>query len=153
MYLACDELFKWHERSVEPLREWLKLDGFLLYAWVLPALLVTAVVGLLYARFLFHLPPVTRWRFLLAGTLFVGGAVGMEMVGGKVHEMAGYGTPAYAFVSHVEEVMEMSGVIVFVHALLAYAKSLSEPMRLAGRMICLTNAPSPAPAANPQGAV
>src|SRR5688572_24749726 len=94
VYLSCDELFKWHERTVEPLRAWLNLtDGFLLYTWVVPAVVLVALVAALYARFFFRLPPDARRLFACAAALYVGGALGMEIVGGKLHTELGYAAP------------------------------------------------------------
>ena len=136
VYLFCDEVFKWHERTVEPLRRWLDLGGFFLYAWVVPAALLVVLVGLLYIRFLLHLPKPTRRLFILAGALYVAGAMGMEMIGGKIHSQGGYGTMRYAAIATIEEVLEMTAVIVFVYALLTYANEhLAEPLRIAGRRI------------------
>ena len=102
----------------------------LLYAWVVPGLVLVGAVFLLYARFLWRLPPRTRWRFLVAGGLYVGGALGMELLGGKLHTELGYNTPWYIAAAQLEEVLEMSGVIVFIDALLSYASAhLAGPLR------------------------
>jgi hypothetical protein len=39
------------------------------------------VLALLYFLFVWQLPRVTRARFIVAGLLFVGGALGFEMLG------------------------------------------------------------------------
>lgn len=140
LYLACDEHFKLHERTIDPLRAWLNIrEGVLRYAWVIPGAAVVALVALAYARFWFRLPRDTRWRFALAAVLFVGGALGMELVAGRVHTDFGYNSLPYIAAAQVEEVLEMAGVIVFMHALLRHAAVHVEgPLRL-GRVAVRVN--------------
>ena len=53
-----------------------------------------------------------RWLFLSAGALFVGGAIGMEMLAGVIFDAAGsyeagLGSLARSFAQAVEEMLEM----------------------------------------------
>jgi len=71
-----------------------------------------------YAPFVARLDARTRRLFVVSGALFVGGALGMEFVQGWHDGLYGRdGTTA--LITTVEEVLEMSGVTVFVYALLA----------------------------------
>lgn len=133
-YLCCDEMFRGHEHSIEFVRNRLRLDGFLFYAWVVPGAVFVLLVALVYVRFVFYLPGDVRALFVLAAVLYVGGALGMELVGGKMNVEYGHSSPQHAVAAQVEEVLEMSGVIVFIHALLTYARShLDGPLGFAGR--------------------
>lgn len=55
--------------------------------------------------------------------MFVGGALGMEMVGGQYADSFGGGTPVYMAITSIEESLEMFGIVVFVYALLTYIRS------------------------------
>lgn len=120
--LSFDEALSFHERAIGPLRDLFHTTGFLYYAWVMPAAIFVAVVLLGYLKFLIALPKTTRRLFLTAGSLFVGGAVVMEMVGGKVLSMH---LPEMAYILAVtcEEFLEMLGIVIFLYALLSYLKS------------------------------
>lgn len=123
--LAADELLAYHERMIIPLRDALGIErGPLYYAWVIPALVfVLAVAGLLM-RFLSELDPRTRRSFLLAGALFLGGALLFEMLSGAAATYRGEESPdvVWSVVSLVtiEEVLEMLGASVFLVSLLDY---------------------------------
>ena len=57
--------------------------------------------------------------FVAAGALFVGGAVGVEMIQSFIsfHEIGG---GAMAFSLLIEESLEMFGVVLFIYALTSY---------------------------------
>ena len=78
------------------------------------------ILGLLFLKFLLRLPPLTRWSFLGAGAVYLGGAIGIEMIGGRYAESHGDENLTYQLLTHLEESMEMAGMIVFIHALLRY---------------------------------
>jgi hypothetical protein len=88
---------------------------------VIPYGLLALAVAASYARFLLHLPPRTRTLFLVAGGLYVGGALGMEMVAGVLAGIPGWGTEGnLRYAVPVEELCEMLGVVMFIHVLLSY---------------------------------
>jgi len=89
-------------------------------SWGILGGVVAAVFGLAYLRFLRDLPAFTRWRFLAAGVLFVGGAVGVEMATDWYDDRDLLDTLSYNLWTAVEEGLEMTGVVVFLHALLGY---------------------------------
>jgi hypothetical protein len=57
---------------------------------------------------------------MLAAFLYIGGALGMEMVGSYIAEWQGQQNLLYALVATTEEVIEMIGIIVFIYGLLYY---------------------------------
>ena len=71
-----------------------------------------------YVRFLFHLPRGTRIRVALAGALFVGGALGVELVLGVWAEAHGEDNFVWEMLGLVEESMELMGSSLFLYALL-----------------------------------
>ncbi|WP_121967558.1 hypothetical protein [Leptolyngbya sp. BC1307] len=62
------------------LQSLLNTEGFLHFAWVIPAAFLVVVFLLGYVRFILALLKRMRRLFLIAGSTFVGGALGMEMV-------------------------------------------------------------------------
>lgn len=120
--LSADEAASLHEMAVKPLRTLLHARGLLHFTWVVPGAAFVLAVGLAYLRFLLHLPALTRRRFVVAGGLFVGGALGMELAGGWAADFAGQESLLYAAMATIEETLEMAGLVVFVHALLCHLR-------------------------------
>jgi hypothetical protein len=80
--MAMDETLQVHELSSAALRAALGISaGPLHQAWVVPAMGFLAVFGAMYLRFVFALPARSRNLFVLAGAVYVAGALGMEMAG------------------------------------------------------------------------
>lgn len=117
-YLSIDEAVAIHEMLNEPLRQSLHAGGFLHYPWVLAGAAGVLAVGAAYWRFLLHLSPHVRRQVVIAAAVFVGGALGMEMVSAKFASSLGTGTLPYGLASLAEEFMEMTGVALFFRALL-----------------------------------
>jgi hypothetical protein len=120
--LSIDETCSLHEQLSAVLeRSSLHLHGFLRFAWVVPGLVFACAVGLVYLRFLWHLPRSMRIRFIVSGAIYVGGAVGMEMVGAKYADRFGDDNLMFQVFSTIEELMEMVGIAMFMIALLDHA--------------------------------
>ena len=95
--------------------------GIFRWGWVLFAMAAVVAVGLAYLRFFLALPPRFRRLFFSAAALFVGGAVGCEMLGAaQWRDDAGWQSLSYALTSSLEETLEMCGIAVLVYALLSY---------------------------------
>ncbi|MEP2829926.1 hypothetical protein [Parvibaculum sp.] len=120
--LSVDEATGVHEVLIEPLRSGLALDGFLHFGWVIPGAVVVAMLGLFYLPFLLALPSRTRLMFFGAGLLYVGGALGMEIVGGKLLTLYGEESFPYQLAYCVEEIMEILGATLFAASLLGHLK-------------------------------
>ena len=118
-YLACDETSGLHEMMNKPAVSLLHPSGIFHFAWVIPGIVIVILLGLAYLRFLIGLPPETRRRFILAACLYVGGAIGVEMIGARHIESVGDDL-AYGYIVALEEAMEMFGAITFIYALLKY---------------------------------
>lgn len=135
LYLSLDEFLSFHEGMSEPLRSAFDTSGFLYFSWVIPGAIFTLICLLLFLRFLTHLPAKTRRLFLIAGTIFVSGAIGMEVVDGKYASFYGEQNMTFAILTSIEEFLEMLGIIVFIYALLLYISSYIKGVGLRIRII------------------
>jgi hypothetical protein len=111
-----------HERMSAPLKAVIPATGFLLHTWVVMGMLFTSIIALFYVRFILHLPSETRRRVLLAATLYVGGALGMEILRGPYNEVYGAKHMTAELMKSFEELCQMSGIVVFIYTLLLYVK-------------------------------
>lgn len=59
-------------------------------------------------------------RFGLAGTIYILGAVGFEMIGGVVIHYFKANSQPFFWAYTIEESLEMLGIILFIYALLNY---------------------------------
>jgi hypothetical protein len=126
--LSVDEGASIHERMLDRLiHRWLEATGYLDYAlsvigtaWVLGGVLFALIVFLLFWHFLQHLPLTTKALFLIAGAMYIAGAIGLEAVGGQYLARHGGNTLTYSMMVAVEEGLEMFGVVVFLYALMLY---------------------------------
>jgi hypothetical protein len=98
-------------------------NGYFYFPWVVCGVFVSTLVGALFIPFLARLTAVTRWRFIVAGTVFLGGTLGMEMVGAKYASTHGTENPGFVTCVTIEETLEMVGVALFIRALLLYIEA------------------------------
>ena len=131
-YLSIDEFVEIHEllTAVPGLGN---LHGLLYYGWVVPAAFVVLAFALSYLKFLFHLPMTTRIKVALAGALFVGGALGVELILGAWTETHDEDNFVWAMIGLVEESMEIMGSSLFLYALLEYLGRAAPDLRITVR--------------------
>ena len=122
LFLATDETITIHEHLNKPFKALLgkESSGLFTFAWVVPGMIIVAALGLTFWKFLFKLPEKTKNAFILAGAFYIGGAIGVEMLGANYAEKHGLVNLNYAFFTIVEETFEMVGIILFIRALLIY---------------------------------
>lgn len=121
LYLSMDEGAVIHEIAAEWLQTNLTLTGFLTFGWQMVAAPLVILFGLIYLRFLLRLPLRTRSLFILAGLVYVGGALIVEGISANQWDIGGGLSFEYLAIATVEECCEMLGVVIFIYALLAYA--------------------------------
>lgn len=123
LFLSLDESLMIHEGLIEKLRTQLDTSGFLYFAWVIPYAAGLIIFLLVYIRFLINLPYRTRLLFIIAGIVYVSGAMGLELIGGKYYELYGDQSLSFTILFTIEEILEMAGVVVFIYALTSYMDS------------------------------
>ena len=115
--------------------------GWLYYAWVIPYGLAALALVALLAPWLLRLEPKLRKGLIISGSIYVFGAVFLEMAGGKVATISDFRPPSdfpwmpcslygdpigcwlflnpiYITLYTLEEIFEMSGLILCIHFLL-----------------------------------
>jgi MFS family permease len=123
-YIAIDELESIHERFGAVLHSLLHTSGIFYFAWIIAAILILAVLGLVLLGFLQRLPADTRKRFLVAGIVYITGAVGGDLVGGAYISAHGNGLGwPYVLEYHVEETMEMLAIAYFIYSILRHIET------------------------------
>jgi hypothetical protein len=122
LYMSADEAMSFHERWTGSVRNlWGDENlGIFYFAWVIPGIAIVLVLALFFLRFTFRLSARTRLTFLIAATLYIGGAIGVELVGAQFAELHGTGNLIYSMIATVEESLEMGGVIIFVWGLVVF---------------------------------
>ncbi len=130
-YLSLDEAFSFHEILIIPsVRESLHLNPIFFQTWVIPGAILLGVFIFKYFKFWLHLPHKTRYLFLISAVFYVSGALGMEMVGGLLRVDFGRRSLVTLTGIVLEESLEMTGIVIFIYALLAYLSSLKENFKL-----------------------
>lgn len=119
VYLSMDEALAIHERAIGPVSAIIPVGGLLYFAWVVPGALAVLIVGLVYLRFLAGQPRRLSRYMVIAGSIYVGGSLILEMVGGLLYETYGPGVRT-DLVSMLEEVAEMGGIVLYIYALTAH---------------------------------
>jgi len=119
--LSLDEAVGIHDRVNYLLSPMTGTSGIFTHFWVIPWSVFVLLFLLAYLKFFFALPTRIKWLFLGAGGLYVGGALGMEMILGY---MASEGVAERWVRLEVltEEFLEMTGAIVFLYALMGYCE-------------------------------
>ncbi|KGM56271.1 hypothetical protein N800_08710 [Lysobacter daejeonensis GH1-9] len=124
--MAVDESLSLHERVIEPLRRLLgqafgmEQLGIFYFAWVIPGLLLVAALAVFFVPFLFRLPRRTGVMLFVSAAIYLGGALGIELMEGWWREDQGHRNIVYHAMVSLEEGMEMIGVIVLIHTLLDF---------------------------------
>ena len=131
VYLSLDEAFSFHEIFIIPsLRQALHLNPIFFQTWVIPGAVLVAVFAFKYLKFWLALPQKTRYLFFIAAVVYVSGALGMEMFGGLLIE--DFSRRSFITLAGIvlEEFLEMTGIVIFIYALITYLSSLKESIQL-----------------------
>ena len=89
------------------------------FNWIYVGAALVLAFGLLYLRWLISLPGYLKARILLAGSVYVLGALLFEVLGGYLADETWFNLP-YLAVSLCEEVLEMLGITLMLDAVLTF---------------------------------
>ena len=122
MFAGLDEYAALHENLVPIFASYRDPQGWLYYAWVIPYGIATLVAMAAFFPFWLRLPPATRYYLLTGGAWWIGGALGMEMVGGWLVVNSANPAAALQISTLLEEMMELYGATLLFYAGLMHLK-------------------------------
>lgn len=110
LFLSIDEVAGFHEA----------INSIMDQSWAVPGAFLSLFLLVLFTRLLRSLPSQVSRNFAIAGAIYVGGAIGVELATEPYLYNDQLDTLAYNLWTVVEEGMEMSGVVYFLSALNQY---------------------------------
>jgi hypothetical protein len=113
-FMSMDETISVHEHFAELLLPGMRFDGPFGFAWVVVGLPLVGLALLLYLPFLLRLPRHLAALLLLAGAIYFGGALLLEMLSAYIFA----NRELYYWVALFEEVLEVLGLTALIYALL-----------------------------------
>lgn len=131
MFLSVDELVAFHEL----LGQFKALRGTFYFSWMMVFGPLAAALGLWFIPFLLRLPRTIALPLAFSGVVFLTGAIGFEILGGKIVESITHvpssevtpeqwaivaRTPLYLLEVALEESFEQCGLIIYIYAALRY---------------------------------
>jgi hypothetical protein len=121
-FFSIDEAIGIHERIGFVITDKLNTSGLFFFAWTIPGSIFVFIFLVTFLRFINHLPTKIKYLFLLAGSMYIGGALIVEMYNGFYKSLYG-DSPIYYALTTVEEGMEMLGIVTFIYGLFTYIRS------------------------------
>ena len=120
-WLSVDETASIHEQFGKIGKTFRLNSDYLYYSWIIPYILFAIIAFFFFLRFLFKLPYTTRILFIISGFIYTGAAICFELFEGNIAKKYGPNTLNDLLLCAIEEFLEMTGVIIFIYALLKYA--------------------------------
>ncbi|GAA3509368.1 hypothetical protein GCM10022393_22160 [Aquimarina addita] len=126
LFLALDELLRIHEKIGRYMDTMVDKSGIFYYSWLIPYGIAVILLGILYIKPFFRLPRKTIINFIIAGFIFIMGAMGLEMITGSYIDSSNFGNvelkliPQIFVLYTIEELLEMIGITFFNYELLRF---------------------------------
>ncbi len=131
LFIAIDESLQIHEKLGILLgANFKERSGYLFYVWVVPYAILVVTFLCFYLQFILNLPSRTRNLFIFAGAVFCAGALGCEILGGKIASEEGVENLAYAFFYTTEETLEILGIIIMNYAIMDYIATSTKEFKV-----------------------
>ena len=129
-FVSLDESISLHEMMSAVIGAQVDKGGLFYFVWTVPAL-IACVIGLAcFLPFILGFKGVDRALLLGSAVVFLSGAIGMEMIGGSVAEVAGIDNLRYRLLATVEESLEFAGLLLFLLFLLRRLRALRDGLTL-----------------------
>ena len=124
LLLSIDEIVCFHELLISPSKKLFGItEGLFYFAWVIPGMLFCLILAVYFLRFFLNLPTRYKVLFGTSALVLISGAIGMEIVDGFFAPTTwSERTLIYDVLSTLEELLEMTGVILFIYSLIDYIK-------------------------------
>jgi hypothetical protein len=125
--MSLDEMTSLHEASGRVLRRYAEVPVLGKYAWILPGTVAAVLVGWVLVVAVRSMTAPARRALALAGALFVGAALGMEVLEALLlNDGRNYLGRSMHLLTGVQELLEMLGAVLFLRV------TLREVVRLGG---------------------
>ena len=129
LFLAIDEIFQIHELFVIPeLRQY--VHPSLSSIWVIPYAVISVYFAIKFVPFFISQGRRIFQLSLASGAIYVAGAIGIEVcnswlvITGEISRQGFW----YEAIAGIEEVLEMTGIILFIYALLLELNQLQKTL-------------------------
>lgn len=121
VFLSLDEATQLHEKLDTDLI-WSSYDatGLLAWPWVIIYAALVTIFAVLYLRFWLRFSRQFRIYYVLAAVVYVGSALGFEMLEALVYTTRGGYTLTYIILTSVEEMLEMAAITFLIYTNLRY---------------------------------
>ena len=120
IFLALDEFQEIHEGLDDFIKATFNSETLFAQNWAYSGLIIIILFIFFYWKFFTHLPPFTKRGVLLSGMIYVGSALGLEIIGSAYVETYGLLEFPYLFMTTIEETLEMIGITIFIYTLMPY---------------------------------
>lgn len=131
VWLSFDEAASIHEVLNPTVRIWLGMAFLSGAAWTVIAAPAVGILAVLYLQFLLSLPSRYMRLFVTAGLLYLGGAIGVELISQVLLKPQDVGMSwPYRLAVVVEETCEMLGIACLIYGLVAYLGELGTVVSL-----------------------
>lgn len=118
IFLSIDEFASIHELLIKPVREGLGAGGLLFFAWVIPYGVAVIALAFAVTPFLWSLGGRYRFLFGASAAAYLGGAIGIEMLGGAHLESQDLVIDlTYRLFQTLEESLEFTGLLILAYTL------------------------------------
>ena len=119
IFLTLDEALQIHEILIIPGLRY-QVHPALASTWVVPYAVLALILLWRFRRFLGSISRATASRLLRSGAVYIGGAIGMEMIGSFAvrSNLIRLHSPWYGAITGLEEALELLGIVLLIDALL-----------------------------------
>jgi hypothetical protein len=128
-YLAIDELLALHELLGSIATNNIGEENLVFQDWAYAGIVLVALFIIFYWSFFNHLSPGHKLRFFVSAALYVGGFLGVEIIGSFYVMRNGIQEIPYLLFTTVEETLEMVGLIYFINTLMIYREEIKGKKR------------------------
>ncbi|MDX1521058.1 MAG: hypothetical protein R3264_05490 [Anaerolineae bacterium] len=121
LLLSMDAIAVIHDRTIETILLGLfNLRGFFYFPWVILGWLLTGLLTILYYPLLLALPRRVLWLFVVSAGIYITGALVLEMYSAYLMDYHVQQILLRGAVATVQETAELTGLVIFIYALLWY---------------------------------
>jgi hypothetical protein len=117
--LSVDEFATLHELLIRPVRDSLGTTGIFYFAWVIPYGIAVLLLAILVLPAFLRLERRFIALFFSSAAIYLGGALGVEMLGASYAEKTAVADLTYRAYQTVEESLEFVGLLILVYTLMS----------------------------------